>query len=262
MTTKQYKFFNLEIKEVKQIETPDGIQLGIIRGFLATYGNIDRVNDRIEPGAFTESLAALQQRNRPIRMLFQHQRTDVIGGFPIDKVQDMSKGLFVEGQINLDVQRGREVFALAKQGVLSDLSIGFSIIDSEVDKEGVRVLHQLELFEGSIVDEPANPEAVITEVKKFHLDDIKQINTKKDFEKLLRQGAFSQNAAKELISKFCAQRDVANEQKQTDSTKQRDVVKEEDLPNNKALLSALSEAIASVHNLKEPPHVRRITQER
>ena len=214
---RELKFLTFDRKqaefEVKTFER-DGVRLGTIRGFLATFGNIDRVNDRIERNAFNDTLKRHREQKRMIRMLFQHNRMELIGGFPIEQVQVTEKGLFVTGEVNLEVDRGREAFALIKQGALSDMSIGFSIIESEEDADGLRILKVLELWEGSIVDEPANTEAVITEVKgtakektQITAVDVKDINSKRQFENLLREsGAFTKEAAVRMASCFDAKR--------------------------------------------------------
>jgi len=204
---REIKVFNIDSQiegyEVKEVERPDG-RFGIIKGFLATYGNIDRVDDRIEKGAFDDSLKRHRDLGRPVRMLFQHNRMEPLGKFPIELIQDTEKGLFVTGELNLEVQRARETYALVKDGTLSDMSIGFSIEDEEI-KDGIRILKKLELWEGSIVDEPANPEAVITEVKsdpkveKVELKDVEHVSTLRDLEQHLRDaGNHSKKAAKHL----------------------------------------------------------------
>lgn len=158
--TREIKFVGGNIVEVKQIER-NGVPVGVIKGHMATW-DLDRGLDRFVPGTFLESLERHRRDNRPIRLKDHHGRT--IGGFPIETVVEDEKGLFGVGEINLEVQQGREAFALAKQGVLTDFSIGFSSIEDSVEN-GVRVIRKAEVWESSIVDEPMNPAAKITEVK-------------------------------------------------------------------------------------------------
>ena len=168
----EYKSFSFVDIETKQEEV-NGVPVGIIRGMASTFGNIDLTDDVIAFGAFAKTIETHKQRNdRPVRMMIGHDRfAGAIGGFPIDKIKELQKGLRVEGQINLDVQRGREAFSLAKMGVLTDLSIGFIPMDVGFTKRGnrdIRVLKEIDLREISIVDEPANPKATISEVKNLH----------------------------------------------------------------------------------------------
>lgn len=158
---------NMEVKciggmitEVKE-EAVNGVPVGIVMGYIATW-DLDRGNDRFSKGAFEDSLIELRTLNRPIRFKDHHFRT--IGGFPIDRVHEDEKGLFGVGNINLDVQQGRELFALAKQGIITDFSIGFSPVEFEMDGD-IRIIHKAIVWEGSLVDEPMNTAATVTEVK-------------------------------------------------------------------------------------------------
>jgi len=154
---KHFGGHTLELKE----EMVNGIPVGIVKGYIATW-DLDRSRDRFSRGAFAESLIEFRAKNRQIRLKDHHGRT--IGGFPIDRVFEDEKGLFGVGKINLELQQGREAFSLAKQGVISDFSIGFSVVEFEMDDD-IRTIHKAAVWEGSIVDEPMNPEANITEVK-------------------------------------------------------------------------------------------------
>ena len=130
-----YKSIPFEIRETKQTER-NGVAVGIIKGFLATFGNFDEGNDTFTADAFNDSIAEHKARdNRPIRMLFQHNRMELVGGFPIELVETLEKGLFVVGEVNLELERGRDVMALARQGILRDMSIGFSIEDFEMKED-------------------------------------------------------------------------------------------------------------------------------
>jgi HK97 family phage prohead protease len=160
--TREIKFVGGSVTEVKQIER-NGVPVGIVKGHIATF-DVDRgfVPDRFTPGAFIESIEDHKRNNRQIRLKDHHGRT--VGGFPIETVVEDEKGLFAVGEINLEVQQGREAFALAKQGVLSDFSIGFSPVEHSMEN-GIRVIRKAIVWEGSIVDEPMNTEARIIEVK-------------------------------------------------------------------------------------------------
>ncbi|MEE8263264.1 MAG: HK97 family phage prohead protease [Gammaproteobacteria bacterium] len=122
------------------------------------------MDDIIVKGAFAGTLGEHRARDRQIRMLFQHNRSELIGGFPSELAREDGKGLFIVGHINLDTQTGREAFSLMKQGVLEDMSIGFIILDSEM-QDGKQLIKEIKLFEISLVAEPANIEAQITAIK-------------------------------------------------------------------------------------------------
>ncbi len=161
------KQFDCHFKVDKILDPEEGgPNIGIFEGFASTFGNVDRQDDVMVKGAFKNTLDDHDDRNRQIRMLSGHNRFDLIGGFPISKAKKEDRGLFVEGHVNLDTQSGAESFSLMKQGVLTDMSIGFRILDSEMN-DGRQFIKDVELFEISLVTEPANQEAQITAIKSI-----------------------------------------------------------------------------------------------
>lgn len=129
-----------------------------VEGYVATYGETDRVNDVLLPGAFTQSLAS----GRKTRLLFLHQRDQILGA-PLE-VKDDSHGLFGRFRIS-KTPLGEYVYQLVKDTVLDSFSIGFIAREKEYTAEGKRLLKRLDRFEDSIVDEPADPRAAILSVK-------------------------------------------------------------------------------------------------
>lgn len=165
--SKTVHFSGMEVKQ----ETVNGVPVGIIEGYASTW-DIDRGDDIIQLGAFSRSLAEMKACGRPIRMLFGHDYENIIGAFPCMECYEDDRGLFVKGEINLTQgQLGEWVYSLAKQGVLSDMSIGFSIpsMDAiefrDMGDKVIRVIKELDLWEISIVGEPMNAAAKITAVK-------------------------------------------------------------------------------------------------
>lgn len=154
------------ITETKQ-EVRGGVEVGIVRGYLSTWdsdtGGIYGVPDQFVRGAWTQSLEEHRRRqNRMVRLKDHHGRT--VGGFPIDKVREDDFGLWAEGEVNLGVQAGRELYSLALHRALSDFSVGYVALDDHIIG-GIRRISRAILLEASIVDEPANPNARILEVK-------------------------------------------------------------------------------------------------
>lgn len=199
----EHKVFSFTCTNVRETKNDDG-NFGIVNGYISTYNNSDLANDIIEKGAFSKTLKKYKSKNKPLPLHYMHDYLDVIGGFPIDQIKDDEKGLLVEGHINLDVQRGREAYSLAKQGVLSDFSIGFRTI-KERYSEKTRYLEEIELYEASLVTHPANEEAQVLQVKsiKYDISHVLDIKTKKEFEDILREsGIFSKQAATYLASSF------------------------------------------------------------
>lgn len=163
---------SIDTKAIKVIEK-NGVPVGIFEAYIATF-DIDEPDffgerDRFKKGAFLESLADHRERdNRQIRLKDLHGRT--VGGFPIETAKEDDIGLFAIGEINLDVQQGAEMFALMRQGVLVDMSIGFQVVESDVDNDlKLRTIEKAKVFEGSVVDEPRNRKAKIVGLKNFDM---------------------------------------------------------------------------------------------
>ena len=133
---------------------------GVFEGYAATW-DLDLGGDIIRQGAFSKSL---NDNGGDVPIFWNH--TELIGRNMAAR-QD-AKGLWVRGQINMDVQRGREAHSLAKQGAVKALSIGYQSIPdkTEHDAAGNRILKELKWFEYSLTPMPMNPAAEITSVKE------------------------------------------------------------------------------------------------
>ncbi len=165
---RETKEFGGNVLEVKQIDR-NGVPIGQISGYIATW-DLDRgswgIKDQFVRGAFAESILEHKTKNRQARFKDHHGRT--VGGFPPETLREDDIGLFGTAEVNLEVQQGKEAFSLAMQGVLTDFSVGFSSLkdsESQIGDDRVRTITKAILWEGSIVDEPMNPKAKITEVK-------------------------------------------------------------------------------------------------
>lgn len=174
---------------------------GKFTGYGSVFGNIDSYRDVVQRGAFANTI----RQGKRIPILWQHDMREPIGVFESMKEDD--NGLFVEGQLNMETTRGREAFALLKQGAIKGLSIGYIPEDSDFDPErNIRTLTDIKLMEISLVTFPANVEAEVVGFKNCNM-------SAGDFERLLREaGGFSRSAAKTITAKgfkaFLEQRDA------------------------------------------------------
>lgn len=197
----QIKFKVTEVEKKQSFDT-NGIPVGIVKGYIATWdldrGDWSGLKDRFVRGAFRESLADMKARNRNIRFKDHHGRT--VGNFPINTVFEDDRGLFGEGHLNLDVQQGKEAYSLALQKSLTDFSIGFSAEEFTIDDD-IRTITKATVWEGSIVDEPMNPAAQITEVKNKITAEQIEAMTERQLESALKANGFSKEAAKRIVFK-------------------------------------------------------------
>jgi HK97 family phage prohead protease len=163
--TREQKTFAFQVKEFDDAQ-------GIVRGYLSTFNNVDEGGDRVRPKAFKRTLANKYEYKQKhgtkylFPLLWQHDTGQPIGGYTEAKEDDT--GLFVELQIDLDVQRGREAFSGLKKGYIFQQSMGYDTLQSEyvkVEGKMVRDLIEVRLWEGSIVTFPMNTSAIVTDVK-------------------------------------------------------------------------------------------------
>jgi len=212
MEHKIFSFQLLEAIDTKSDSFNETACYGVVKGYASTYGNVDACNDIVLEGAFLESIQDYKNKNRLIKVYYQHNPMGMslpVGGIKPENIDSDKVGLPVSIDINKDVQLAREVYSLTKQRVLCDMSIGYSVDDYSYNADGQRLLKKLKLWEVSIVGEPANSLAKISEVKTrdknrfFTIDEIKNIDTKRELEDVLREsGAFSKEAAVYLASHF------------------------------------------------------------
>ncbi len=129
----------------------------VIEGYASIFGLKDQGGDVVQPGAYAASLKVLAEEGRRVKMLWQHDPAQPIGVW--DEVLEDERGLWVKGRILTDIDRGREAAALIEAGVIDGLSIGYRTKRAEKDARGQRLLHDLELWEVSLVTFPMLPEA-------------------------------------------------------------------------------------------------------
>lgn len=142
----------------------DAMPYGVITGYASTW-DIDQEGDCIQRGAFVKSLQDWRNGGKQIPMCYNHDFKNVIGGFDPAKMYEDSKGLVVTGNINQEVQAGRELYALAKQGVVNSMSVQGKMGGAMYDTKGIRLIKEVKLYEISITPIPANENAEILEVK-------------------------------------------------------------------------------------------------
>lgn len=161
MKTKSFRF---QLKEVTDE--------GVFEGILSTYGNTDLGGDRVEPGAFTKSIA---ERGTEVPMLWSHRTDSPVG---VLTLLDAPDALRVKGKLVLEVEKAREALALMRSGALKGLSIGYDVVKSTMEN-GVRVLKECRLWEGSLVVFPMNPACNI------NLSSVKSDEQKAEFSETL-----------------------------------------------------------------------------
>ncbi|CAL7959435.1 HK97 family phage prohead protease [Alphaproteobacteria bacterium] len=126
-------------------------------GYASIFNILDHNNDIIQCGAINKSV-------HDVKLLWQHDTAKPIG--KITYLQGDEIGLYVEGEILLALQQGKEALHLLQSNAINGLSIGYQVVDSFVDRVSkVRYIKDLLLWEVSVVTIPANSLAVISDIQ-------------------------------------------------------------------------------------------------
>ncbi len=115
----------------------------------------------IKPGAFSKTL---KENAKRIKVLWQHNADWPIGVPEV--LKEDARGLFIDAVLS-STPRAEEAAQLLRDGVITEMSIGFDPITSYLDHSGsepVRHITELRLWEVSLVTFAANREATVTDV--------------------------------------------------------------------------------------------------
>ena len=145
------------------------LQDGQFTALASVFNNVDAVGDVVMPGAFADDLKAWEASGDPIPLLWGHQMADPdmnIGH--VLEASETDAGLQITAQLDLDNPKAAQVYKLLKGKRGSKMSFAYDIEDgapAERDGHSVYELRKLKLHEVSVVQVPANPEAIIQQVK-------------------------------------------------------------------------------------------------
>ena len=129
-----------------------------VKAVWARCGNIDLDNDIIVPEAFTKTLAERGPGGKNLIWSLVDHCADM------NNVIGKPEQIYVENDMLIaitpivETEKGEDIIKMYEAGLINQHSIGFSTMKSNVDKEGVRTITELKLYEGSAVLWGANPE--------------------------------------------------------------------------------------------------------
>lgn len=181
--------FGLEVKALGARE---------FEGHGAVFGNVDHGGDIVLKGAFARSLAAHKASGTSPLMFWMHQPDQVPGVWL--EVEEDREGLYVHGEL-LDTQLGKEMHTLLTHKAVRGLSIGYRPEEVDFDRDGHRLLKQVEVMEVSIVSMAMNPLARIEAAKARLSARGEYVPTEREFEQVLRRAGCSKNVARGLIAR-------------------------------------------------------------
>jgi len=145
------------------------IKKRVVTGYLSAFDNKDYDNDVIIKGAYKKSI---DERKESIFFLNQHDWKQPHGKFNI-LIEDY-KGLYFESTPFVDgVSYSEDTLKLYDAGIIKEHSIGFQVIKDDFDeKNNVRMIKEIKLYEGSNVTLGANSNTPFTGMKSLTLQEV------------------------------------------------------------------------------------------
>jgi HK97 family phage prohead protease len=140
---------------------------GTVRAIVAVFGNVDRMGDRIMPGAFDNWLAARRASGKAVPVLYSHDWQGVgslLGYCNPEDIQPVAKGLYVRFQLDLSTPWAKVVHTLLGQGAL-EYSFGYRVIRERKAADGANELLELEVSEFGPCLKGVNPATETISVK-------------------------------------------------------------------------------------------------
>lgn len=185
----QHLNISLEIKKLGEKE---------FEGHGSIFGNKDLGDDVVLPGAFKSSLARHKASGSLPQMFWMHDPSQVPGLWK--EMGEDKNGLYVRGEL-VDTQLGKDMQILLNRKAVRGLSIGYRTIQSDFDKDGTRLLKEVDLWEVSLVSLAMNPLAQVEAMKARLSATGEYVPTEREFERLLRDAGCSRKTATDLAAR-------------------------------------------------------------
>ena len=131
--------------------------------FTASTANLDRENDIIKADGWM-----LDTFKDGGPLLWGHDQNKLPVGRVLWVKADENK-LIGKAKFNGTTQLSKDVEKLVRSGDLTGLSVGFRPMDMKMNNDGGRTFTKQELLEISVVNVPANPDAVIHMIKSLDI---------------------------------------------------------------------------------------------
>lgn len=155
--------FKAEIQDVD-------LEKRTVTGYFSKFGNIDADNDIIVSGAFARTIRenGPTGKNR-IKHLKNHNPNQMIG--KVVELKEDSEGLFFKSIMSTN-SFGKDALIEYQEGLLTEHSIGFITLQSDQTDDGIQLIKEVKLFEGSAVTWGSNPETPVIDIKSMTYKDL------------------------------------------------------------------------------------------
>jgi len=163
------------LARIKLLTDSAGQPTGEVEFYAAIFGNVDKVSDRILPGAFTRSLEAWTRSGNPIPMVYSHKWDsvpDIVGwADPKRCVQD-GRGLLIRGHLDIDINpNAKLLWHHMDRRIINDASFAFEVPPGgeKRAKDGANNLIDLDILEVGPTLAGCNPLTEVVSTKSTHV---------------------------------------------------------------------------------------------
>lgn len=146
-----------------------GLEDGQFEAYASIFGNVDSYGDVVQPGAFANTLKEWAESGNFLPVLFGHNMMDPDYniGHVIEATED-ERGLRVLAQLDLESPKGAHIHRMLKGKRISQMSFAYDVIKGtwgQLEGQDVYELHEVKVYEVSLVTIGANQETEILAVK-------------------------------------------------------------------------------------------------
>lgn len=172
---------SLEIRALGNLSYDESCSDLEVRGYVNEVGTLSQpmrgknrrvFREKIEKGAFKRAIERAEKANKPIKLLFKHNHNNLLASTKNGslRLEEDDVGLKFDANL-IDTSLGKDVHKFVKSGLISNMSFGFrNAVDSWSVENGVsvRTLHDFDITEVSILDNPAYLSSTVS-ARSFNL---------------------------------------------------------------------------------------------
>tara|TARA_R110001632_G_C11278914_1_gene411648 strand:+ start:221 stop:937 length:717 start_codon:yes stop_codon:yes gene_type:complete len=187
-------------------EVKDNSGKRLVKGYFASFDNVDSHNEVFTKGAFSKSInerGVKSESNRKILHLAFHDMNRPIGNLKV--LEEHSEGLYFESELGTHTD-GEDAFRMYKEGIIREHSVGFMYVGDKIKEldNGAYELNEVKLFEGSMVGLGANSETPnLTAIKSFEQKELSLERIARERETLLKMVAKGGDLIELQLRKLC-----------------------------------------------------------
>lgn len=161
MITKTYPVASLKAAPADEGE-------GIVEAIVSVFGNVDKVGDRVMPGAFTKSLgewADLNAKGRYLPFTDTHDWTRAGRIGKVIEAKETDEGLWVKAQLFMGQESARDIYTHIKEGVVGEFSFAYDVVREKIAPDKANELLEVNLLDAAAVMHGANASTYLVGVK-------------------------------------------------------------------------------------------------